>query len=94
MGIRAKVNPRGRPSTPSTPRCIVAGTTEGAMNWPQLLYQYGIGGVFFLVTLLLCLGCGAVDGRVPTDRRTVWISVVGFFAYLGIHTAWILLASG
>jgi len=81
-------------STVDLVRCIVPGTTEGAMNWPQFVYQYGIGGVFFLVTLLACLRLGAVEMRVPSDRRTVWISVVGFFAYLGVHAAWILLASG
>ncbi len=64
------------------------------MNWAELAYQYGIGGVFFLVTLLMCLRLGAANMAVPSDRRTVWISVVGFFAYLGVHTAWILLASG
>ena len=64
------------------------------MNWPQLAYQYGIGGVFFLVTLFLCIRLGAADLSVPSDRRTVWISVVGFFAYLAVHTTWILLASG
>lgn len=64
------------------------------MNWPQLVYQYGIGGLFFLVTLIMCLRLGAADMRVPSDRRTVWVSVFGFFAYLGVHSLWILLASG
>ncbi len=64
------------------------------MNWPQLAYQYGIGGVFFLVTLVMCLRLGAANMSVPSDRRTVWLSVFGFFAYLGVHTTWILLASG
>lgn len=63
------------------------------MNWSELLYQYGIGGIFFLVTLVMCLRLGAADMAIPSDRRTVWISVFGFFAYLGAHTGWILLAS-
>jgi hypothetical protein len=64
------------------------------MNWPQLVYQYGIGGVFFLFTLVLCLRFGAANMAVPSDRRTVHISVFGFFVYLGVHSVWILLASG
>ncbi len=64
------------------------------MNWPQLAYQYGVGGIFFLVTLVLCLRLGAANMSVPSDRRTVLLSVFGFFAYLGVHTMWILLASG
>ncbi|MFH1532160.1 MAG: hypothetical protein ABIK09_15655 [Pseudomonadota bacterium] len=63
------------------------------MNWAELAYQYSIGGVFFLVTLLMCLRLGAANMAVPSDRWTVWISVAGFFAYLGVHSAWILLAS-
>ena len=41
------------------------------MNWPQLAYQYGIGGLFFLVTLFLCIRLGAADLSVPSDRRTI-----------------------
>ncbi len=60
------------------------------MNWPQLAYQYGFGGLFFAITLLLCVKRGAVDTKAPSDRKAVKMAVFGFFGYLLVHTAWIL----
>lgn len=63
------------------------------MNWLQLIYEYTVGGVFFFVTLYLCLRPGASDLKNPSDRRAVIYLVGGFAGYLGVITAWILIAS-
>jgi len=58
------------------------------MNGPELLYQYGVGGAFMLYTLAKCLQAGGVDRTCDSDRRTVYISLVGLLVWLGIHWAW------
>ncbi len=63
------------------------------MNWIQLLYQYGIGGLFFAVTLLLCFRLGA-SKKNASDRKTLVICLAGFVSYLAVNTAWILAAQG
>ena len=64
------------------------------MTWLQLAYQYLVGGAFFLTTMLLCFQSDA--GPQPlskTDRATVRYLVIGFFAYLLVNIAWIILAA-
>jgi hypothetical protein len=63
------------------------------MNWPQLAYEYIVGGIFFAVTLYLCFRPGAGDMKNPSDRKTLIYLLVGFAYYLLAMTAWILLAT-
>lgn len=63
------------------------------MNWIELLYQYGFGGLFFLITLLSCLRWGAADPKLGTDRVALKIAVAGFFLYLLFNVSWILAVS-
>ena len=63
------------------------------MSWLQLGYQYGIGGLFLGVSLALCFQKGGAELGNRADRRAFWISIIGFFLYLGFHTGWILLTA-
>ena len=63
------------------------------MNWLQLGYQYGIGGLFLAVTLALCFQKGGAELENRADRRAFWTAIAGFFGYLAFHAGWILLAS-
>ncbi len=63
------------------------------MNWPQVIYQYTVGGIFFLVTLGLCLRLGAADMKNSSDKKAVIYLIAGFFGYLILHVAWVVLAS-
>ena len=63
------------------------------MNWLQLAYQYGIGGLFFAISLWLCFRFGAARMGNHSDRRTFRICLLGFVGYLAFHGTWILLAS-
>ena len=63
------------------------------MSWPQLAYEYGIGGLFFAVTLALCFRKGGADKKNRSDRRTFRICLAGFAGYLLLHVAWIVAAS-
>ena len=62
------------------------------MNWVQLAYEYGVGGLFFFITMYLCFRPGGSSLAHPIDRRAFWILILGFAGYLGAHVAWILLA--
>ncbi len=62
-------------------------------NWPQLIYQYTLGGLFFFVTLALCFRSGASDLKVISDRRSLIYVVLGLVGYLTFHITWIVLAS-
>lgn len=64
------------------------------MNWPQLAYEYLVGGLFFAVTLFLCFRPGAANRKNYSDRRTLTICLVGFSGYLVIHVGWIMAATG
>jgi hypothetical protein len=63
------------------------------MNWLQLAYQYGVGGLFFAFTLLLCLGPGRGNLRNPSDRNAFIALLAGLLGYLALTATWILLAS-
>jgi hypothetical protein len=63
------------------------------MNWPQLGYEYTVGGVFFAVTLFLCFRPGAGDVKNSSDRKTLIYLLAGFVGYFTAMTVWILLAS-
>ena len=63
------------------------------MTWPQLAYQYIIGGLFFFVTLYLCFRPGASDRKNQSDRKTLWYLLFGLACYFTVHTLWIILAA-
>ncbi|NLH16328.1 MAG: hypothetical protein GX455_07105 [Phycisphaerae bacterium] len=63
------------------------------MNWLQVIYQYTMGGIFFVVTLSLCLYFRAADLKNRSDKKAVIYLILGFFGYLIFHVVWIVLAS-
>ncbi|MBN1947951.1 MAG: hypothetical protein JW797_19950 [Bradymonadales bacterium] len=63
------------------------------MNWVQLAYQYGLGGLFFFVTLALCFQSGAGDRANPSDKKALVYLLGGLLLFFLSHLVWILLAS-
>lgn len=63
------------------------------MNWPQLIYQYSVGGTFFFVTLWLCFRLGAADIKNSSDRKALIYLIAGIAGYFAFHTIWIILAT-
>ena len=57
--------------------------------WLPWLYQYGVGGIVFFVTIALVLRAGALPLSVPANRRILAALVVGYFALAAIHGLWI-----
>ncbi len=61
--------------------------------WPQWIYQYGIGGIFFLSTMILALRTGAIRWHHREERRLLVAVVLALFAFMSVHAAWIVLAA-
>ena len=63
------------------------------MNWVQLIYEYTAGGIFFAITLYLCLKTGAATLQNASDRKAVFYLLIGLAGYFFAMTMWIILAS-
>ncbi|HNQ22031.1 MAG TPA: hypothetical protein PKK06_02950 [Phycisphaerae bacterium] len=59
--------------------------------WPYL-YQYGVGGVVFVIGLALILGYRSCNLSRREDRFWLGVLVFGFAWYAGIHLLWYLAA--
>lgn len=60
--------------------------------WWPLLYQYGVGGLIFVLGLIIILRSGACRLDRPQDRRWLAVLLAGFIWYVLIHTGWYWLA--
>ena len=70
---------------------------HGSRRMPQLsfLYQYLVGGLVFLIGLLLVLRSGALDtARGGSARRYLWILVIGFFVFAAVHAVSVFILPG
>lgn len=62
-------------------------------HWTPLLYQYAMGGIVFVIGLLVIRTSGACDFARPGDRRWFGVLIFGFFWYLGLHSLFTWLAA-
>lgn len=62
-------------------------------TWLAWLYQYGIGGLLFLLTLVALFRAGAVRWHNLKNRIVVVTMVTGLVLFAAIHAAWIHLVS-
>lgn len=60
--------------------------------WWPLLYQYGVGGLIFVIGLVIILRSGACRLERVQDRRWFAVLLGGFAWYLAIHVSWYLAA--
>lgn len=63
-----------------------------ATNWLQIAYQYGLGGLLFLITLVLVFKSGGADLQHPDDRWMLKVLIGGYLGYLLVHSLWAYLA--
>ena len=61
--------------------------------WLAWLYQYGIGGGIFALSLILLFRTGAVRRHHLKSRIVVLTMVAGLTIFAAIHAIWILLVS-
>ena len=57
--------------------------------WPQWFYNYGVGGVFFLATLITAFRTGAMRWERTLDRRLLFSIIAGLLIFMTVHAAWI-----
>ena len=65
---------------------------DSPSNWVQIAYQYGVGGIFFGLTLWLCFYQGGSKISNPEDRKSLIILLGGYFGYLIFNLGWAYLA--
>lgn len=61
--------------------------------WLAWLYQYGIGGGLFALSLVVLFRVGAVRWRNLKNRIVVAMMVTGLLLFAAIHATWIILVS-
>jgi len=61
-------------------------------TWLPFIYLYGVGGLFFLIGMLLIRKAGAVD--LSKNRHRYWykVMIIGFFYFVILHALLILAA--
>jgi len=64
------------------------------MTGTPLLYQFLVGGVIFLVGVVIPWRAGDVSVKKRADRRLLLSMAVAALSYLVFHTAWHLYAAG
>ena len=67
---------------------------EFANTWLPFLYLYGVGGIAFVLGMLLILRTKALEVSFERHKKWLWVLIYGFLFYAGLHATFILLAIG
>jgi hypothetical protein len=72
---------------------------SGAMSyfshsWLPYIYQYGLGGLIFIIGLWITLKSGSFSPAHPRHRKWLVVLILGFIWYLVLHGALTLAALG
>lgn len=61
-------------------------------TWLPYIYLYGVGGIFFVIGLLITKQSGAYNPAKKRHRFWWKVTIWGFFYFMIIHAAGILAA--
>jgi hypothetical protein len=61
-------------------------------TWGPYFYTYGIGGLIFLVTMIIIVRTGALNLAPNRDRWLFGALIAGLVAFCFFHGIWIYLA--
>jgi ABC-type Mn2+/Zn2+ transport system permease subunit len=61
--------------------------------WLPWIYQYAVGGVIFVISLVIALRTGALRLDRSIDRRLLIALVTGLLVFMAGHAAWIAIAA-
>lgn len=61
-------------------------------SWLPFIYLYGVGGLFFLMGMIIIKKSGALDTAKKSHRRWFKILLFGFFYFVLIHGILIIAA--
>ena len=54
-------------------------------TWLPYLYLYGVGGIFFILGLIITKKSGAMNLNKKKDRFWFKVLLFGFFYYMALH---------
>jgi len=61
-------------------------------TWLPFLYLYGVGGIFFLIGLIIIRKSKAVDMKKKRHRFWFGVLIFGFFYFVVLHAIITLIA--
>ena len=61
-------------------------------TWLPYLYLYGVGGIFFIVGLIIIRRSGAIDMKKKRHRFWYKVLIGGFIYFAAIHAILIIAA--
>ena len=67
---------------------------EFANTWLPFIYLYGVGGIAFILGMLLILRTKALKVSFERHKKWLWVLIYGFLFYAGLHATFILFAIG
>ena len=56
-------------------------------SWLPFIYLYGVGGIFFVLGLIIIRRSGSLELSIPKHQRWLKILYFGFIWYMLIHGA-------
>ncbi len=62
-------------------------------TWLPWIYQYGLGGLVFVASLVYLGRVGALRLNLWFDRRLLIALVVGLLMFMTAHAIWIVFAT-
>ena len=74
-------------------RGLGVGMEVASLAWSSFWYQYGVGGLIFLIGLVYTVRQGEVGLRAGRPRRNLFMLLGGFLAYFGVHLSMMLIGS-
>lgn len=60
--------------------------------WLPFIYLYGVGGIFFLVGMIIIKKSGAVNLKIKRHRYWYKVLILGFFYFAALHAFFTILA--
>ena len=63
-------------------------------TWLPFIYLYGIGGIAFLIGMLIIIKSHALRLNYSIHSKWVWTLIYGFLFYASIHALFIFIAIG
>lgn len=70
-----------------------AASADANSPWLPYLYQYLVGGGFFLLAIIVAVRKGALDLSSAADRRVLRMLLLGLALYATLHGGWLFWAT-
>ncbi|MCW8849107.1 MAG: hypothetical protein OQJ81_03935 [Melioribacteraceae bacterium] len=61
-------------------------------TWLPFLYLYGVGGIFFLLGMIIIKRSGAINLEIKRHRYWYKVLIFGYFYFVAFHLFFTILA--